>query len=137
MSALALLTELSDRGIRVRPKGEKVGVWPHDALTPSLVDRIRKEKPALIRELEKIRREAGDDWGALASDPKQMRAFYELLIISEMRWHGIVPEHYDSTTTCKQCGLVPIWKGCPPEVNGCPWCFNRIQGLPVPIGQVA
>ena len=132
MSALALLTEFSDRGISVRPKGQNVGVFPKEALTPDLVKRIKSEKPALIRELERVRREAGDDWDEIACDPKQLKAFYELMMIGEMRSKGIAPDHYTSTTTCKHCGLVPIWEGCPPEVLGCPWCFNRIKGLVIP-----
>ena len=56
----------------------------------------------------------------------------EMVAIMEMREKGITPDHYTSTTTCKHCGPVPIWDGCPPEVNGCPWCFNRIKGLPIP-----
>ena len=56
----------------------------------------------------------------------------EMVAIMEMREKGITPDHYTSTTTCKHCGPVPIWEGCDPEVEGCPWCFNRVQGLPVP-----
>ena len=55
-----------------------------------------------------------------------------LSLIIEMRERGQIPNHYTSTTTCKHCGPVPIWDGCPPEVLGCPWCFNRHKGLPIP-----
>ena len=132
MSALALFSELSERGIKIRPNGRNVTVSPECALTPDLRARIKSEKPTLIRELEKVRREAGADWEEIASDPKQLKAFYELLMITEMRAQGIAPDHYTSTTTCKHCGPVPIWNGCPPEVQGCPWCMNRHKGLPIP-----
>ena len=132
MSALTILSELSERGIKVTPRGENVTVSPKDALTPDLVERIKSEKPALLSELEKIRREAGNDWEEIAKDPKQLKAFCELLMIEDMRLKGVTPDHYTSTTTCKHCGPVPVWEGCPPEVNGCPWCFNRIKGLPIP-----
>ena len=56
----------------------------------------------------------------------------EMVAIMEMREKGITPDHYTSTTTCKHCGPVPIWEGCPPKVNGCPWCLNRHKGLPMP-----
>ena len=134
MSALALFSELSDRGIKIRPNGRNVTVSPERALTPDLRARIKSEKPTLIRELEKVRREAGADWEEIASDPKQLKAFYELMMITEMRCQGITPDHYISTTTCKHCGPVPIWNGCPPEVQSCPWCFNRHKGLPIPKG---
>ena len=135
MSALALFSELSERGIRIRPNGLNVTVSPERALTPDLRKRIKSEKPTLIRELEKVRKEAGEDWEEIASDPKQLKTFYELMMISEMRSQGIAPDHYTSTATCKHCGPVPIWNGCPPEVNGCPWCLNRHSGLPIPRGK--
>ena len=56
----------------------------------------------------------------------------EMLRIQEMRSRGIVPDHYSATTKCRRCGPVPIFEGCPPEVGGCPWCFNRLKGLPIP-----
>ena len=58
----------------------------------------------------------------------------EMLRIQNMRSRGIVPDHYTATTTCKHCGPVPIWNGCPAAVQSCPWCFNRIKGLPMPTG---
>ena len=132
MSALALISEFSERGIKVRPNGSHVVVSPKDALTPDLVKRIKVEKTTLIRELEKLQREAGNDWDEIAADPAQLKAFAELLMIEDMREQGVAPDHYTSTTTCKHCGTVPIWDGCPPEVEGCPWCMNRHKGLPIP-----
>ena len=74
MTTLTILTELSDRGINVRPDGEFVTVSPQERLTPDLVDRIKGEKPALLRELERVRLEAGDDWQEIVADPKQLKA---------------------------------------------------------------
>ncbi len=132
MSALAIITELSDKGLRVRVDGPDLVLSPKKALTPNLASRIKKEKPVLIQSLEEIKRKAGSDWDEIADDPAQLKAFAELLMIGEMRERGIVPDHYTSRTECKKCGTVPIWLGCPPQVNGCPWCFNRLQGLPMP-----
>jgi len=132
VSTLALISEFSERGIRVRPNGADVTVSPKRALTPELLKRIKREKAVLLRELEKVRKQAGKDWEAIANDPKQLKAFYELLMISEMRERGQIPAHYTSTTTCNHCGTVPIFEGCLPEVLGCPWCFNRHKGLPIP-----
>ena len=132
MSAQALLSELSDRGIRVRPNGQKINLSPKEALTPELIDRIKSEKPSLLRELERLRKEAGNDWDEIAADPAQLKAFAELLMIEDMREQGVAPDHYTATTTCKHCGTVPIWDGCPSEVQGCPWCLNRHRGLPIP-----
>ena len=135
MSALPLISELADKGIRVRHEGSNVVVSPEEALTPDLVERIRDEKPILIKQLEKVRRNVGDngnDWDEIGSDPNKLKDYYELLMIGEMREKGICPDHYTSTTTCKHCGTVPIWEGCPPEVQNCPWCLNRHRGLPMP-----
>ena len=132
MSALALFSELSDRGIRVKPNGQDVTVSPKKSLTPDLVKRIKSEKPALIRQLKKIRRHAGADWDEIHSDPRQLKAYCEMLMVVEMRERGQIPDHYTGTTTCSRCGPVPIWDSCPPYVDGCPWCFNRIQGLSIP-----
>ncbi len=62
----------------------------------------------------------------------EMPVVAKMVEIAEMRERGQIPSHYTSTTTCKHCGPVPIWPGCPPEVLGCPWCMNRHMGLPVP-----
>ena len=132
MSALAIITELSDKGLRVRVDGPDLVLSPKKALTPNLASRIKKEKPVLIQSLEEIKRKAGSDWDEIADDTAQLKAFAELLMIGEMRERGIVPDHYTSRTECKKCGTVPIWLGYPPQVNGCPWCLNRLQGLPMP-----
>jgi len=132
MSALPIFSELSGKGIRVRVDGPDLVLSPKKALTSKLTSRIKKEKPALIKSLQEIKRKAGSDWDEIANDPAQLKAFAELLMIEDMRQKGVVPGHYTATTTCKHCGLVPIWDGCPPEVNGCPWCFNRHKGLPIP-----
>ena len=132
MSALPIFSELSGRGLRVRVDGPDLVLSPKEALTPNLASKIKKEKPILIRSLEKIKRKAGPNWDEVANDPEQLKAFAELLMIEDMRHRGIVPDHYTAMTNCKRCGPVQIFEGCPPQVEGCPWCFNRIKGLPVP-----
>ncbi len=131
MSALPIFSELSGKGIRVRVDGPDLVLSPKKALTSKLASRIKKEKSALIRSLQEIQRKAGADWDETANDPVQLNAFAELLMIVEMREKGIVPDHYTAITACIHCGPVPIFEGCPPQVDGCPWCFNRIKGLPI------
>lgn len=116
MTALAILDELVSRDMTIAPKGKDVYVAPPDRLTADLVSRIKAEKPALIRVLERVRREAGDDWPEVAANPRQLRAFVELLMIGDMRYRGIPPDHYTARTVCSRCGPVPIWEGCPPAV---------------------
>ncbi len=133
MSALPLLIEFWNKGIKVRVEGSELALTaPRGVLTPCLVSRVKNEKPALLVSLDKIREKAGDDWMEVSKDPAQLKAFADLVAISEMRERGIVPDHYSATTECRLCGPVPIFEGCPPEVGGCPWCFNRLKGLPIP-----
>ena len=132
MSALPIFSELSDKGLRVRVDGPDLVLSPKRALTPTLASRIKKEKPALIQSLEEIKRKAGSDWDEIANDPEQLKAFAELLMIAAMREQGIVPDHYTAMTECSGCGTVPIFEGVLEKVSGCPWCFNRLKGLPMP-----
>ena len=132
MSALALFSELSDRGITIRTNGPDVVVSPKNALTPDLVTRIKKDKSELLDSLQSIQEKAGKDWREVSRSPESLKAFANMMAIEDMRLNGVAPDHYTSTTTCKHCGPVPIWDGCPPDVHGCPWCFNRHQDLPIP-----
>ena len=132
MSALPLISELANRGIRVRPKGSNVVVSPEKALTPELVERIKREKPALILSLKRVRKNAGSDWEEIANDPQQLKTYIELLMIGDMRSKGIAPDHYTAKTECIHCGPVPIFEGLPEKVQGCPWCMNRVKGLSIP-----
>ena len=80
----------------------------------------------------------GSEWSELLENKNgeleehQIPVATDMVAITEMRERGIVPDHYTSETECKHCGPVPIFEGCPPKVNGCPWCFNRIKGLQIP-----
>ena len=137
MSALPLLIEFWDKGIKVRVEGSELALTAtKGALTSCLISRVKNEKSALLVSLDKIREKAGDDWMKVSNDPAQLKAFADLVVVSEMREQGIVPDHYTNSTKCKRCGPVPIFPGCPPQVIGCPWCFNRIKGLPIPVGQI-
>ncbi len=132
MSALPLISELANKGIRVRPNGSNVVVSPKKALTPELRERIKREKPALILSLERARKDLGSEWDEIANDPQRLKTYYELLMIEDMRSKGIAPDHYTATTECIRCGPVPIFEGLPEKVQGCPWCLNRHRGLPIP-----
>jgi len=83
--------------------------------------------------VQQLRAEAGDDWPDIVGDQSQFEAFAQTLLITRMRERGEVPSHYTATTECKFCGIVPIFEGCPHKVEGCPWCFNRVSGRPMPL----
>ena len=52
--------------------------------------------------------------------------------IQTIREQGRVPGSYTATTFCEQCGPVLIFQSAPPRGIACPWCFNRVRGLPIP-----
>ena len=64
--------------------------------------------------------------------PEEVSVAMEMVAITRMRLRGEVPDHYTATTECKGCGPVPIFEGLPNTIRGCPWCFNRLKGLPIP-----
>ncbi len=80
----------------------------------------------------------GSEWSELLENKngelteQEIPTAAEMVTITEMREKGIVPDHYTATTNCKHCGPVPIFEGNWPESDGCPWCFNRLRGLPMP-----
>lgn len=81
---------------------------------------------------DELQTEAGADWDWLRHDVQALRAFAESVQITRTRERGEIPAHYTATTTCRGCGLVPIFSGVPETVDLCPWCWNRVKGLPMP-----
>lgn len=136
----ALLDRLASLGGSVRLEGERVLVRPAN-LPADLMAALRAHKAELRSHLiasrygvalAELRAIAGRDWPQLEADPGLLAAFAEAVALRKLRERGEVPPHYTAVTTCRHCGPVPIFPGCPPEVFGCPWCFNRIEGRPVP-----
>jgi len=62
----------------------------------------------------------------------EVQAFCLALECSRTRAAGQRPSHYTKRAVCAACGPVWLWEGAPPQVLGCPWCFNRSNGLPIP-----
>ncbi len=133
MSALPIITEITDQGITARVEGDEIALSaPKGTLTPEVIAELKSKKPDLLRSLRELQERAAQDWEKISKSPEQLKALAELIMIEDMRLKGIVPDHYTAQTDCKRCGPVSIWPDCPPQVDGCPWCFNRPQGLPMP-----
>ncbi len=104
-----------------------------DASRPMRRSATRREKSEFSE-----RSPTCDDWSELLKNrnaeltEEELPVAIAMVAITDMRLRGIIPDHYTATTECKHCGPVPIWEGCPPEVEGCPWCFNRLKGLHIP-----
>jgi len=121
-------SELSE----ISPEGGSRDAPKIDRGDNDLVQSVDKRSVELQESPDELRRAAEDDWDEIANDPSRLVAFADSLAIKQIRESGGIPDHYTSETECKHCGPVPIWLGCPPQVNGCPWCLNRLAGLPMP-----
>lgn len=64
-------------------------------------------------------------------------AYARALIAIADRRAGYVPQGWAQACTCDRCGPVWLWGDIPRHVLGCPWCFNRAAGLPIPRPPVA
>ncbi len=118
---------------------EQYGISENHKVPTDKTDNTSKKTKALTDKTAKTSSVSfGSEWSELLENKNgefeehQIPVATDMVAIIEMRERGIVPEHYTSETDCKHCGPVPIFEGCPPQVNGCPWCCNRIKGRPVP-----
>lgn len=70
------------------------------------------------------------DWhqGRLSTDA--FVAFAKSLAQRDQIEQGVVPPHYREQAVCTHCG--PVWLWFSGEVDGCPWCRNRLAGRPIP-----
>ena len=157
MTAPDLVAELSKYDIRVTAVGERIEIdAPAGALTDELRTKLQANKACVLQHVRLIELLANaacrvsadgcpitsDDLLARLSDADlddpqiltadTLAAFAHTVQASLMRERGEIPPGWTSVTTCKQCGPVPIFEGCSPKVDGCPWCWNRVRGLPHP-----
>jgi len=83
----------------------------------------------MLAELEEV---AGEDWPEVRDDPQVLEALAHAVITRRQRERGERPSHWSETCDCAGCGPVYLWRGSPVSVLGCPWCFNRAEGQPIP-----
>lgn len=76
--------------------------------------------------------EAGEDWAWIRADSEALASLKYAVRTKRMREHGMVPPDYTASTICRSCGPVPIFQGSPAQVDGCPWCLNRVSGKLIP-----
>lgn len=147
MSALA---EVAAAGGKIWTEGDKLR-YQIPKERPDLLGIIRAEKPRLLPILQMVERACKgldldplklalslepSDLGTLGKDStKQLRIYAEAVADRLARERGEIPAHYTAKTVCSGCGPVPIFRGAPEKVAGCPWCWNRIRGLPMPNGE--
>lgn len=71
-----------------------------------------------------------EDWHRGVIDTDTLTTFAQSQMQHRDMYQGRRPIHYVEHATCKQCG--PIWLWFSGEVEGCPWCWNRVADRPIP-----
>lgn len=70
----------------------------------------------------------GEDLDALTAD--ELQSFAQMVAQRRLMERGEVPTHFNQVAHCRSCG--PVWLWFSGEVLGCPWCWNRVAGKPIP-----
>ncbi len=137
MALDALLSRLEGRAVTPVTAGAAADVTPKPApmlactpVTPVTSENDDAQRHGLT--LADLKEAAGTDWNEIAGDRALFETFAAAVATRRMRARGEVPSLYTASTTCAGCGQVPIFEGAPARVDGCPWCFNRHAGRPVP-----
>lgn len=130
---MGLIERAKQHGATLRVRGGRIGIWGR--IPDSLLEELRRHRVTVALELlgltvDELMQAAGDAWEAMDSTDRIRLA--EAIATRKMREQGRVPKHYTAQTQCHGCGPVPIFPGAPRVVLSCPWCFNRVRGLPIP-----
>lgn len=153
------MEKATTNGIRISIAGSDLDVRSVQPLTDDQLDFLKRHKSRLIAELnseagadakllealstachglpiaptevrEALAPEDVDDWlkGNISSET--LAAFAQSMVQRREMDQGKAPAQYTERAVCKQCG--PVWLWFAGEVLGCPWCWNRIAGRPIP-----
>ncbi len=156
MSAWPLIKECHDKGINIRVEGSEIVLTaPKGTLTPELVSRVKKEKPALLASLGKaalrsvqcvdmlarklwrehydeLEQQAGESWALISIDPDKLMDFAHREATRRILKDGRMPDTFTSEAHCRKCGLVPVDEGLSDEISECPWCMNGLTAPAIP-----
>jgi len=140
MGVSEVLDRLHDYGIRMLANGDKLVIEAPNPLTEEERVFIREHKKQIITQIAKgtvngitlyeLKEVAGEDWAGIENDSKKIEALAGFITIRHMRERGEIPPDYIHKAICNGCG--PVWLFVTGHVQGCPWCFNRKKGLPIP-----
>lgn len=90
-----------------------------------------RDLPISAREVyEELAPEDIADWANGSLSSACLKAFAESLVQRREMAAGKIPPHYTERATCQGCG--PVWLWFEGEILGCPWCWNRAAGRPIP-----
>lgn len=150
MNAAALLATCRSHDVQLSLDGDRLVVdGPTKALTDELCAALKLAKPDLVSALGTLDQVAqtvvgvtptelweimdDEDRAELIAgrlDLATLTAFARAVRDRRLREQGERPPGWDSPAYCAGCGRVWLWE--PVEVQGCPWCFNRVQGRSIP-----
>lgn len=92
--------------------------------------RLAQSERLPVREVLRL---AGRDLDTLAGcTDSECLAYARALLLRAERRAGRAPSGWTQSVRCEGCGPVWLWHGAPGAVIACPWCWNRVEGLPVP-----
>jgi hypothetical protein len=157
VSAAQTLAAAHAAGVRLGLDGADLLLESDREPPPQLLDALRRDKPeivALLRTrdtgevsppatatqspnlhgltLAELEEAAGEDWPEVRDDPTVLQALAHAVVTRRQRERGECPPHWTERCECAGCGPVYLWPGSPARVLGCPWCFNRAEGRPIP-----
>ncbi len=155
MTAIRLLAELHDAGIRLAVNGEKIRAEPTRGTIPApLLQRIADHKRGLhdllitpagdtLRTLLDLAIDEGlpavvlaglsaKDLHACYGVPQRTLAAFLRALERRQRMAAKLPAGWTHATECAGCGPVLLWSDAPHAVIACPWCQHRKAGRTVP-----
>ncbi len=115
------------------------------AMKPQIIEALKSEQHSLTEVLgvavsnlpissgeviEALAPEDIEDWHKGFLTIETLQAFAGSLSQQRQMAQGIVPDHYTERAICKGCG--PVWLWFSGVVDGCPWCWNKVPGRPIP-----
>lgn len=156
MTAIRLVAELHNAGIRFALNGDRIRLEPTRGRIPAaIVQRIADYKPEAVALLSSAEGDtlrvllnlaideglpggtvaalSGKDLRACANLPRDaLQAFLRARARSQRMAAGQIPEGWTRLADCAGCGPVLLWPQAPPTVTACPWCWHRKAGRTIP-----
>ncbi len=157
MNAVETLSATEVIGIRLIAEGADLLVEADSAPPPDLLVALRRDKQQILamlraREigskgpsgavtesrglrgltLAELEKAAGEHWAEIENDAVRIEALALAITTRQQRERGEVPANWTQVCECAGCGPVYLWPGSRDRVLGCPWCFNRAEGRPIP-----
>lgn len=140
-TARDIITYAEEHNIHISTReGQLILNAPKEVLTDEFLERAKQHKKQIITHITKdtvngislseLKEVAGKDWPDIEHDQKMIETLAASISVRHMRERGEIPPDYIHKAVCDGCG--PVWLFVSGHVQGCPWCFNRVTGLPIP-----